>query len=60
MCCETKEGRVGRQADRFGGARVFVLLSTSPRNAHYSLHDIIAAMQELKQYRDDLSSDVIG
>ncbi len=55
MCCETKEGQVGKQADRFGGAHVFVLPSTSPRNAHYSLQDIIAAMQELKRYRDELS-----
>lgn len=54
MCCETKDGRVGRQSDCFGGAPVFVLPSTSPRNAHYSLQDIIAAMQELKRVRDEL------
>ncbi len=56
MCCDTKEGGVGKKDERFGGACVFVLPSTSPRNAHYSLQDIIAALQELKQYRDELSS----
>lgn len=55
MCCETKDGRAGLQSERFGGAPVFVLPSTSPRNAHYSLQDIIVAMQDLKQYRDELA-----
>ena len=54
VCCQTKAGQVGRQTEQFGGAQVFVLPSTSPRNAHYSLQDIIEAMQELKQYRDEL------
>lgn len=55
-CCGTQQGRVGRQTERFGGARVFALPSTSPRNAHYSLTDIIAAMQDLGRLRDELKA----
>lgn len=55
MCCETKDVRAGLRSDRFGGAHVFVLPSTSPRNARYSLANIIVAMQDLKQYRDELA-----
>ncbi len=53
-CCGTKQIRIGRQTESFGGARVFTLPSTSPRNAHYSLADIIAMMQELGRLRDEL------
>ena len=53
-CCGTKQARVGRQTERFGGVRVFALPSTSPRNAHYSLADIISAMQDLGRLRDEL------
>ncbi len=56
VCCQTKQVRVGRQTERFGGAQVFALPSTSPRNAHYSLSDIIAAMQDLVRLRDELKN----
>lgn len=56
VCCQTKQARVGRQTERFGGARVFALPSTSPRNAHYSLSDIIAAMRDLGRLRDELKN----
>lgn len=54
-CCETKPADVGRQTERFGGAQVFALPSTSPRNAHYTLAAIIAAMQDLGRLRDELT-----
>ncbi len=54
-CCETKPAGVGRQTERFGGAQVFALPSTSPRNAHYTLAAIIAAMQDLGRLRDELT-----
>ena len=48
ICCG-KEGGAGRQDARFGGAQVFVIPSTSPRNAHYSLETIIAALRDLRE-----------
>lgn len=56
VCCG-KEGAAGRQDALFGGAHVFVIPSTSPRNAHYSLATIIAALRDLKEYRDRLGED---
>jgi double-stranded uracil-DNA glycosylase len=53
ICCG-REGGAGRQTGRFGGAHVFVIPSTSPRNAHYSLETIIAAMRDLKEFRERL------
>ncbi|MGE0682753.1 MAG: mismatch-specific DNA-glycosylase [Candidatus Binatia bacterium] len=56
VCCG-KEGGTGRQDARFGGSPVFVIPSTSPRNAHYSLTTIIAALRDLKEYRDRLGEE---
>lgn len=56
VCCG-KEGGSGRQEARFGGAHVFVIPSTSPRNAHYSLETIVAALRDLKEYRDRLDEE---
>jgi TDG/mug DNA glycosylase family protein len=56
VCCG-KEGGTGRQDARFGGSHVFVIPSTSPRNAHYSLSTIIAALRDLKEYRDRLGEE---
>src|SRR5262245_43557767 len=56
VCCG-KEGGTGRQDARFGGSHVFVIPSTSPRNAHYSLATIIAALRDLKEYRDRLGEE---
>jgi TDG/mug DNA glycosylase family protein len=56
VCCG-KEGGAGRQHARFGGAHVFVIPSTSPRNAHYSLETIIATLRDLKEYRDRLGEE---
>lgn len=58
-CCG-KAGGSGRQDARFGGAHVFVIPSTSPRNAHYSLETIIAALRDLKEYRERLGEDEQG
>jgi TDG/mug DNA glycosylase family protein len=57
-CCG-KDGGTGRQEARFGGAHVFVIPSTSPRNAHYSLATIIAALRDLKEYRDRLGEESV-
>ena len=56
VCCGKSRGS-GRQDTRFGGAHVFVMPSTSPRNARYSLETIIAALRDLKEYRDRLAED---
>ncbi len=58
-CCG-KTGGSGRQDARFGGAHVFVIPSTSPRNAHYSLETIIVALRDLREYRDRLGEDEHG
>ena len=49
VCCRN-DGSLGRKADCFAGARVFVIPSTSPRNARYSLVAIVAALRDLKEY----------
>lgn len=49
ICCGEKRG-LGRQPGTFGGASAFVIPSTSPRNANYSLERIVAAMRELKKH----------
>jgi TDG/mug DNA glycosylase family protein len=49
VCCG-KQGRGSKKSDRFGGVPVFVIPSTSPRNARYSLEEIIAAMRDLGEY----------
>jgi TDG/mug DNA glycosylase family protein len=55
ICCENESGP-GTQAGRFGGASVFVVPSTSPRNASYSLEKIVTALRDLKEYLDNLRS----
>ena len=49
VCCG-RNGEPGRRTDRFGGAQVFVIPSTSPRNARYSLERIVAALRDLQEY----------
>lgn len=49
ICCGEKRG-LGSQPEKFGGASAFVIPSTSPRNANYSLEQIIAAMRDLKKH----------
>lgn len=53
ICCG-KAASVGYGDTRFGGARVFVIPSTSPRNARYSLADITAALHDLKEFNEAL------
>jgi double-stranded uracil-DNA glycosylase len=55
ICCRN-ENSPGTHARRFGGASVFVVPSTSPRNASYSLDKIVAALRDLKEYIDNLRS----
>jgi len=55
ICCGNESGP-GTYAGRFGGASVFVVPSTSPRNASYSLERIVAALRDLKEYIDNLRS----
>lgn len=47
----------GRQLRRCHGARVFVVPSTSARNAAYPRHVILAYFQELKAWREALCQD---
>lgn len=53
ICCGNDNGP-GTKAGRFGGASVFVVPSTSPRNASYSLEKIVVALRDLKEYLDNL------
>lgn len=55
ICCGNESGP-GTHAGRFGGAPVFVVPSTSPRNASYSLERIVAALRDLKEYLNSLRS----
>jgi len=52
--CRGENSALGSQAGCLGESQVFVIPSTSPRNAHYSLDDIIRALKDLRQYRDRL------
>ncbi len=54
VCCGS-DGSPGLQAGRFAEAQVFVIPSTSPRNAHYSLATIVAALRDLKEYHRRVS-----
>ena len=47
----------GRQTRRLGSARVFVLPSTSARNAAYPRDVILTYFQDLKAFRDALQRD---
>jgi TDG/mug DNA glycosylase family protein len=49
ICCEEKRG-LGSRPGKFGGASAFVIPSTSPRNASYSLEQIVTAMRDLKKH----------
>jgi len=49
ICCREKR-RLGIQPGHFGGSSTFVIPSTSPRNASYSLDQIISAMRDLKKH----------
>jgi TDG/mug DNA glycosylase family protein len=60
VCCRNNDSSLGRQTDRFAGARVFVIPSTSPRNARYSLERIVAALRDLKEYRETQSETVLN
>ncbi|MBI3304536.1 MAG: hypothetical protein HYZ72_20935 [Deltaproteobacteria bacterium] len=53
VCCGS-DGSLGRRPDHFADAQVFVVPSTSPRNARYSLEKIVAALRDLQEYRDAL------
>jgi double-stranded uracil-DNA glycosylase len=57
ICCGN-ENSPGTHAGHFGGASVFVVPSTSPRNASYSLERIVAALRDLKEYLDNLRNAV--
>ena len=56
VCCG-KDAGLGDLDHRFGGAHVFAVPSTSPRNAHYSLHDIVVALHDLKEFKETLQTD---
>jgi double-stranded uracil-DNA glycosylase len=56
VCCEDRSV-LGPQARSLGESQVFVIPSTSPRNAHYSLDDIIRALKDLREYRDRLNEE---
>lgn len=49
VCCG-KAGALQGRHGRFEQTQLCVIPSTSPRNARYSLQDIIAAMRDLKPY----------
>lgn len=53
LCCGPGQG-VGMQRGRFAGAHVFVMPSTSPRNARYTLAAIVNVLRDLKEFRDAL------
>ena len=55
ICCG-KDAGLGDRDHRFGGAHVFAVPSTSPRNAHYSLSDIVAALHDLKEFKESLQA----
>ena len=56
ICCG-KDAWLGDREHRFGGAHVFAVPSTSPRNARYSLRDIVAALHDLKEFKESLLTD---
>jgi TDG/mug DNA glycosylase family protein len=55
ICCGNDNGP-GTKPGWFGGSPVFVIPSTSPRNASYSLEKIVTALRDLKDYLDNLRS----
>ena len=57
-CCRDVD-RLDLRNHRFGGSHIFVLPSTSPRNARYSLADLVAAFRDLKDLRDTLSEEIL-
>ncbi|MGE0825001.1 MAG: mismatch-specific DNA-glycosylase [Candidatus Binatia bacterium] len=57
ICCGDKP-KLGEKANHFGGSPVFVIPSTSPRNANYSLPQIVTAMQDLRAYLRSVKGEV--
>jgi double-stranded uracil-DNA glycosylase len=57
ICCGEKR-RLGAQPGHFGGASTFVIPSTSPRNANYSLDQIVAAMRDLKKHIQTVKGNI--
>lgn len=49
ICCGEKRS-LGTQPGKFAGVSAFVIPSTSPRNANYSLEQIVVAMRDLKKH----------
>lgn len=47
--CFNPQAVIGLQSERLGPTRLFVVPSTSPRNARYSLDDITRALNELQE-----------
>ena len=47
--------KLGRQEERFEGARVFVLPNPSGRNANFSYAEMLAAFRTLKKFRKNKS-----
>jgi TDG/mug DNA glycosylase family protein len=45
--CFNPHAAIGLQLEQLGRTHLFVIPSTSPRNARYSLHDITLALSEL-------------
>ncbi len=48
--CFNPHATVGLQAERLGRTVFFVIPSTSPRNARYSLDDITSALDKLREF----------
>ena len=46
-----KNAKPGRQQQRIGASRIFVVPSTSRRNAHYQPRDIVRYFKELQRWR---------
>lgn len=48
--CFNPQAVVGVQPEQLGDTQLFVMPSTSPRNARYSLPDIVAVLKELRTF----------
>jgi double-stranded uracil-DNA glycosylase len=51
-----RKAKLGEQEERWSTARLFIIPSTSPRNAHYR-REIANWFRKLKQYADRLNGD---
>jgi TDG/mug DNA glycosylase family protein len=56
VCCGSNT-MPGRQTAYFGCTQIFVIPSTSPRNARYSLEKIVAALHDLREYLQGLKKE---